>query len=125
MKFVGKTLNEYFVASKKFLAIIFIFQVISVVWRLSYDYAAGIQTLLTPLAVIVIGWAGWATVRDHGFNLKQAGFVGLLLSFVTIWALPIFHSTWDVLFIILVNAILYVVIAAFAGWLAKKFKKIV
>jgi len=123
MKFAGKSLNEYFVASKKFLAIIFTVMVIIVVLRLSHHYPPGIQIPLGLLAVIVIGWGGWATVRDYGFNLKQVGFVGFLLSFGTHWALLILHSPWEVLYFFLVNSILYVVIAAFGGWLAKKFKK--
>lgn len=123
MKVAGKTLTEYFVASKKFLAIIFTFTVISVVWRLFYSYPPEIQTLLGILAVIIAIWAGWTAVRDHGFNLKQAGFVGFLLSLGTQWTLPIFHPPLEALYLFLVNSILLVVIAAFGGLLAKKFSK--
>ncbi len=110
-------------ASKKFLAIAFILMVIRVVWGLYFGYPPEILTLLGLLAVIVIGWTGWTTVRDHGFNLKQAGFVGILFSFVTIWVLPIFHDPKEVLYFFSVNSILYVVIAAFGGFLAKKLEK--
>lgn len=107
-------------ASKKFLAIIFIVMVIIVVLRLSHHYPPGIQTPLGLLAVIVIGWAGWAAVKDYGFDLKQTGFVGLLLSFGTHWALLILHSPWEVLYFFLVNSILYAVVAAFGGLVGKE-----
>lgn len=123
MKVMGKTLKQYFRASWKFLAVIFIIMAIIVAIRLSFDFASGIQTLLTLFGVILIGWAGWSAVKGHGFNLKQAGIVGILLSFGTHWALPIFHSMLEVIFLILINTIIYSVIAVFGGWLVKKFKK--
>lgn len=122
MKFAGKTLTEYFVVSKKFLGIAFILVGISVVWRLFYAYPAGIQTIVTILGVIVIGWAGWTMVRGHGFSLKQTGFVGFLFACVTFWALPIFHKIGEVLLLFIINTFLYILITIFGGWLAKKIK---
>ena len=121
MKVMGKSLYEYFMASKKFLAIIIILMIIIVALRLFY-YPPGVQTPLF-LGGIVFIWAGWSVVRYNGFNLKQAGFVGIILSFGVHWTLPIFHSVWEVLYLILINTIIYSVIVIFGGWLAKMIKK--
>lgn len=122
MKVMGKTLYEYFLASKKFLAIIIVLMIIIVVLRLRSYYPAGVQTPLFILGGIVFIWAGWSVVRYHEFNLKQAGCVGLILSFGIHWTLPIFHHGWEVFYLILINTIIYSVIVIFGGWLAK-FKK--
>ncbi len=122
MKVFGKTLYEYFMASKKFLAIIIILMIIIVVLRLFY-YPPGNQIPLF-LGGIVFIWAGWSVVRYRGFNLKQAGFVGLILSLGVHWTLPIFHSVWEVLYLILINTIIYSIIVIFGGLLAKMFKKL-
>jgi len=108
-------------ASIKFLAIIIILMIIIVVLRLFY-YPPSKQIPLF-LGGIVFIWAGWSVVRYHGFNLKQAGFVGLVLSLGVHWTLPIFHSAWEVLYLILINTIIYCIIVIFGGWLAKIIKK--
>jgi uncharacterized membrane protein YjgN (DUF898 family) len=123
MKFVGKTLNEYYTTSKKSLANGLIIMALITVLRLSNNYPPRIQSILSLLGVIVIGWAGWTAVTNHRFNLKQTGFLGLLFLFTVIWTLPIFHNIWEMPFLILTNAILYVFIATFGGWLAQNLKK--
>lgn len=122
MKFAGKTLIEYFVASKKFLIIALILIGISVIWRLCYVYPAEIQTFITILGIFIVGWAGWTMVRAHGFSLKQTGFVGFLFAVVTFWALLIFHKIGEVLLLFIINTFIYILITLVGGWLAKKCK---
>ncbi len=123
MKIMSKTLSEYFAASWRFLTLIFIIAVIIVFLRLVSDFPASIRSLLTLGGVVFIGWAGWSVVRNHGFNLKQTLFVGLLLSFGTHWSVPIFHRAGEGLYFILINSIIFSNLAVFGGWLAKTFKK--
>jgi hypothetical protein len=123
LKVMNKTLNEYFTASWRFLATIFIITVIIVFLRLFSDFPSSIQSLLSFSGVVFIGLAGWSVVRNHGFNLKQAVFVGLLLSFGTHWSVPMFHRAGEVLYIILINTIIFSAVAVFGGWLANKLKK--
>jgi len=119
MKIVGKSLNEYFVVSRNFLAVIFIIVLSIVVLRLSPDVPPGIQTLLSLLGGIVFVWAGWSSVRLHGFDLKQVSIIGLLLSLGVHWSLPIFHGAREVSYLIFINSFVYSIIAVFGGWLAK------
>ncbi|MGB3860755.1 MAG: hypothetical protein WA915_01635 [Candidatus Aminicenantaceae bacterium] len=105
------------------MATIFIITVIIVFLRLFSDFPSSIQSLLSFSGVVFIGLAGWSVVRNHGFNLKQAVFVGLLLSFGTHWSVPIFHRAGEVLYIILINTIIFSAVAVFGGWLANKLKK--
>lgn len=121
MKLAGKTLNEYMSASKKFLIIALGLQMIIVTLRLTNTLLRTIELLITIFGVIVIVWAGWTMVKDYEYNLKQAGVIGFLISLLTIWALPIFHSLSELIPIIVVNAILYVLFAGLGGWLAKRF----
>ncbi len=119
MKVMSKTLNEYFVVSKNFLALIFIIMIFIVVFRLFSDVPPGIQTLLSFSGVIVFIWAGWSSVKHRGFDLKQVSIVGVLLSLGIHWSLPIFHGPWEVLYLIFINTVLYSIITVFGGWLAK------
>jgi hypothetical protein len=120
---MSKTLNKYFTASWRFLATIFMITVIIVFLRLFSDFPSSIQSLLTLGGVVFIGLAGWSVVRNHGFNLKQAMFVGFLLSFGTHWSVPIFHRAEEVFYFILINSIIFSIAAVFGGLLANKFKK--
>lgn len=122
LKVFGKNLNEYFTASWRFLATIFSITVIIVFLRSFSDFPSSIQSLLSLGGVVLIGLAGWSVVRNHGFNLKQAVFVGLLLSFGTHWSVPIFHRAGEVLYFILINSIIFSIATVFGGWLANKFK---
>jgi hypothetical protein len=122
MKFVGKTLIEYFIALKVFLAVIFFLTFIIVVMRLSSDFPPGVQTLLSLVGVVLIGLAGWSAVSRRGFNVKQTGLVGFLLSFATHWSLPIFHSVREMFFLLLLNSVIFSVIAILGAWLATKLK---
>jgi len=119
MKIAGKSLNEYFVVSRNFLAFVFIIMISIVILRLSPDVPPGIQTLLSLLGGIVFVWAGWSSVRLHGFDLKQVSIIGLLLSLGVHWSLPIFHGAREVLYLILINSFVYSIIAVFGGLLAK------
>jgi len=49
--------------------------------------------------------------------------MGLLLSFGTHWPVPIFHRAEEVLYFILINSIIFSIVAVFGGWLANKFKQ--
>ncbi len=118
MRLVGRTLGEYFAALKKFLAIIFIMTAILVALRLSVGLPSEAQGPLVGVGGIIIGWGGWSAVRNHGFNLKQVGFGGFLLSFGGHWALPIFHNPLEVVYLFFVNSVLYAAIAIVGGWLA-------
>jgi len=119
MKIAGKSLNEYFVVSRNFLAFVFIIMISIVILRLSPDVPPGIQTLLSLLGGIVFVWAGWSSVRLHGFDLKQVSIIGLLLSLGVHWSLPIFHGAREVSYLILINSFVYSIIAVFGGLLAK------
>jgi len=119
MKIAGKSLNEYFVVSRNFLAFVFIIMISIVILRLSPDVPPGIQTLLSLLGGIVFVWAGWSSVRLHGFDLKQVSIIGLLLSLGVHWSLPIFHGAREVSYLIFINSFVYSIIAVFGGWLAK------
>jgi len=97
--------------------------VIIVFLRLFSDFQSSIQYLLTLGGVVFIGLAGWSVVRNHGFNLILVAFMGLLLSFGTHWPVPIFHRAEEVLYFILINSIIFSIVAVFGGWLANKFKQ--
>lgn len=122
MRFAGKTLTEYFRASKVFLAVIFFLTFIIIVLRLSSDFPSGVQTLLSLIGIVFIGLVGWSVVSRRGFNVKQTGFLGFLLSFGTHWSLPIFHSTREMFFLLVINSVIFSVIAVFGAWLATKLK---
>lgn len=122
LKVIGKTLNEYFTASCRFLITIFIITVIIVFLRLFSDFSSSIQSLLSLGGVVFIGLAGWSVMRNHGFNLRQAAFVGFLLSFGTHWSLPIFHNVQEIFFLLLINTAIFSVIAIFGAWLATNLK---
>ncbi len=123
MKILGKPLNEYFKVSWKFLAIIFLIAMVIVFLRLSSNIPASIQSLLTLGGIAFIGFAGWSIGKNHEFNLKHVFFVGILLSFGSHWSVPIFHRAEEMLYIILINTIIFFTVTVFGGWLAKKLKK--
>lgn len=119
MKIAGKSSTEYFLASRNFLAVIFIIMILIVVLRLSPDAPHGIQTLLSLSGGIVFVWAGWSNVRHRGFNLRQVSIVGLLLSLGVHWSLPIFHGAREVVYLIFINSSIYSIMSVFGGCLAK------
>jgi hypothetical protein len=122
MTVAGRTLSEYFVVSRKFLVIVFILALISVVGRLSGYYPPAMQYLLL-LGLVALGWAGWTSVRVHKFTLVQTGIVGFLVSFGSHWSLPIFHGIGEFLYLFLVNSAIFVAIAIFGGFLARKTRR--
>ena len=124
MIFAGKALNEYLIASKKYLAIIFFLTLITVLLRNFYDYSSIIQTTILLIGLIVLGLAGWATARKFQFTLPQIGFIGFILSFGAHWSLPLFHSIGEVLYLFAINSIINIVIVIASGFLSKKIKKL-
>ncbi len=122
LKVMSKNLNEYFKATWKFLVTIFLITMVIVLLRLLTSFPSSIQSILTLGGVVFIGFAGWSVVRNLGFNLKQVLLVGLLLSVGSHWSLPIFHPAGEVLYLILINSIIFSIIAVIGGWLAKKLK---
>ncbi len=123
MKFFGKTLIDYFAALWKYFATIFIIMAIVVFIRLSSDFPSALQTLLSLVGVVFLGLGGWSAVWNHRFNLKQVVIVGILLSFGIHWTLPIFHSAVEVMYLLLVNTLIYSVIVFCGACLATIFKK--
>ena len=120
MNLAGKPLSQYFVASRKFLGIIFCIMAIVVMLRLSGNDLS-ILNALNLLGVAVIGWAGWSAKRTYGMNLRQAWIVGFILSFGTHWALVIFHGAPEILFLFVTNTVLYLIISTLGWCLAKWF----
>lgn len=123
MRLFGRTLSEYFSASRVFLIIIIALTMIVVVLRIFSDLPSSIQLLFSLFGIIFMGLAGWSVVRNHGFNLHQAVAVGILLSVGIHWTLPIFHSVKEVFFLLLLNTMIYSVIVFIGAWLATKSKK--
>lgn len=121
MTVAGKRLSEYFAVSWKFLVLVFLLALVSVVGRLSGYYPPAMQYLLL-LGLVALGWAGWTSVRIHRFTLVQTGAVGFLVSFGSHWSLPIFHGIGEVLYLFLVNSVIFVVIAVLGGFLARKIR---
>jgi hypothetical protein len=119
MKIAGKALDEYLAASKNFWIALFIIIGLTVVIRLSSYDPAWIQTLLSISGALILIWAGWTSVRRHGFDLKQVSMVAFFLSLAVHWSLPIFHSAREVLYLIFINSFVYAVMAVFGGLLAK------
>ena len=122
MIFAGKTLKEYLVASKKYLAIIFFLTLITVLLRKFNVYSSIVQTTLLLVGLIVLGWAGWTTARKLQFTVQQIGFIGFILSFGAHWSLPLFHSIGEVLYLFVINSIINVIIVTACGLLSWKIK---
>ncbi len=121
MKFAGKTLKEYFVASKKFLILAFVLTFINVILRLFLESIGGYQNIFTILGLIIVIWSGWSLARNNRLNLKQISFVGILLFLTTNWSLLIFHDNiLEIMQLALINALIFVAITVFSGWVAKK-----
>lgn len=120
LKIMSKTLTEYFKASWKFLVTIFIIAAIIVFLRLVSELPPGLQFLFAIVGLIFIGFAGWSAIRNHGFNLKQVVFVGLLLSFGSHWTVPIFHRAGEILYFILINSFVFSIVTVLGGWLTQK-----
>lgn len=123
MKIFGKTAKNYMEALWKFLAAIVIIMAIVVFLRLSSDFPSIIRTLISLAGVVLLGLGGWSVVRIHRFNLKQASVAGILLSFGIHWTLPVFHSAYEVMYLLLINTLVYSVIVFCGAWLATKFEK--
>ncbi len=115
MEILGKPLKEFLGASKWFLIIVFLGTVFSVVWRLSTDRVVKIPNYLGIVTVIIIVLAGWKLARKDGFNLLQTGFAGFLLFLTTVWSTPFFHKGLEVIYLILINAVIFCAGAIF-GW---------
>jgi hypothetical protein len=123
MRIFGKTLIDYIHVSWKFLAALVLIMAIVVFLRLSFDFPSIIQTLFSLAAVVFLGLAGWHSVRNKRFNVKQALVVGILLSSGIHWTLPLFHNAKEVLSLLLINTVVYSVIVFCGAWLATKLAK--
>jgi hypothetical protein len=119
MKIAGKSFHEYLVVSRNYWVALFIIMILTVVIRLSALFPGWTQALLSISGAIVLVWAGWSSVKRHGFDLKQVSMVALFLSLAVHWSLPIFHSAREVLYLIFINSFVYAVMAVFGGLLAK------
>lgn len=119
MKILGRSFVEYVVVSRNFWTALFIIMILQVVVRLSSSFPAGIQALLSISGVVVLVWAGWTSVKRHGFDLKQVSIVALWLSLAVHWSLPVFHRPGEVVSLILINSFIYAVLAALGGVLAR------
>jgi len=119
MKIAGKSFHEYLVVSRNYWAALFIIMILTVVIRLSAFFPGWTQALLSISGAIVLVWAGWSSVKRHGFDLKQVSMVALFLSLAVHWSLPIFHSAREVLYLIFINSFVYAAMAVFGGLLAK------
>jgi hypothetical protein len=122
MVFAGKKLNKYLNASKKYLALIFILTLITVVLRMFYNYSFMMQLILFLVGLMVLGRAGWTAATKYQFNLPEIGFVGFILSFGAHWSLPLFHNIGEVLYLFVINAIIYIFIVIVSGLLSRKLK---
>ena len=122
LKIFGKSLHQYALAAWKFFTVVMILQIISVLWRLS-GYDPSIMQWLLPVLLIIVILGGWMAVRRHGFDLVHTAWMGFFLSFSTHWALPLFHPAGEALYFFTVNSILFGVLTAFGGWLAKIVRK--
>ncbi len=145
MKILGKSLKEYWHATKPFLAATLILAFVQIALSffdlsmLSNSALFAISIFFSIISLVIAFTAGWFAVREHKFNLKQVAFIGVLLFLVVIWlvplSLPIDISQLSVPQLIVVylfnTAILAAIniailsgVAVFGGWLAKiKMKK--
>ncbi len=118
--FAGKTLKEYLIVSKVYLAIIFFLTLVTVLLRKLSVYSSIIQVALLLIGLIVLCWAGWTTARKQQFTILQIGFIGFILSFGAHWSLPLFHSVGEVLYLFIINSIINIVIVTAGGLLSRK-----
>lgn len=109
MKIFDKNFSEYLKASKKFLLLTFLLMAVISAARLFLNYSSGILDLAFALVILI--WAGWTMTRKNNFILIQTGVVGVLVSFMTIWALFIFDPIKDIPKIVAVNAVIYGLVA--------------
>lgn len=119
MLIAGRTPRDYFLASRVFLAAVLILSVVNVMGRLT-GYLSVFLGYLQFVGFPLIGWAGWRATRKYGFNLKQTAIVGFILSFASHWTLPIFHNVLEILWLFVVNSVIFIAVALCGGFLAKK-----
>jgi hypothetical protein len=82
------------------------------------------QATLLLVGLIVLGWAGWTTARKLQFTIQQIGFIGFILSFGAHWSLPLFHNIEEVLYLFVINSIIYVIVVTASGLFSRKIKKL-
>jgi hypothetical protein len=119
MKIAGKSFHEYLAVSRNFWIALFIIMGLTVVIRLSSYDPAWIQALLSISGALVLIWAGWSSVKRHGFELRQVSMVALILSLAVHWSLPIFHGSLEVFYLVFINSFVYTAMVVFGGLLAK------
>ncbi len=118
MKIAGKSFIEYLVISKIFWVVLFFIMGLMVVIRLSIHVPVWIQAFLSASGAAVLIRAGWTIVKRHGYDLRQVSVVALVLSLAVHWSLPIFHGSREVLYLILINSVVYTAMVVFGGLLA-------
>ena len=123
MKIFKKSLLNYLKDSGIFIAISLTIMILLTILRLLESSNPAIQSIVSIIGIIIIIWTGFRTIKVHGYKLIQTGFVGVLISLTTIWALPIFHSLIEVIYIAIINVCIYVILAIMGGIFAKAFIK--
>ncbi len=118
MLIAGRTLRDYYLASREFLAVVLILSGISVISRLTGYFSALSQYLLFA-ALPIIGWAGWHAVRNHKCSVAQTAIVGFVISFGSHWTLLIFHSAGEISSLFVVNSIVFIAVTLCGGVLAR------
>jgi len=119
MVIAGRTPRDYFLASRESFIFILVLSSVSVIGRLTGNFSVFVRYL--PFAgLLIIGWAGWRTVRKYRFNTAQTSVVGFGLSFASHWTLPIFHSFAEASLLFVVNSIVFIAAILCGGFLAKK-----
>jgi hypothetical protein len=115
----GRTQRDYFLASRVSFVVLLVLSGVNVIGRLT-GYFSVFVNYLQFIGFPLIGWAGWWAVRKHGFNLTQTAIVGFILSFASHWALLIFHSAVEIVWLFVVNSIIFIAVALCGGFIAKK-----
>lgn len=140
MNILGKSLKEYWHASKLFLAATLILTFVQIALgffdlsMLSANALFAISIVFIMISLVIAFVAGWFAVKKHKFNLKQVAFIGVLLVLVVIWLIPLSlpvdvsqMSALQLVFFYLVNTTILaainiailVAVAVFGGWVAK------
>jgi hypothetical protein len=133
MEMFGKSLGECVQAVRTQILLVFIVVILQILALVSHQLILADANYIAVIALALIIWAGWASVRKHGFNLKQAAIAGITLFIPVSWApiviifvglpnLPIQLRILNSVILVLINLLIYVVFAVLGGWLAKKIR---
>lgn len=130
MKILGKPLKGYLEAIGTPLLLVLLITVAQLPLFLLEFYPHTAIDPLGLLKIVFVGWAGWIVVRRHKFGLKQTTVVGLMLFMATIWFLPLVLFSFPsnpfvpriliLVMVIIINLSIYILVAIFGGWLARR-----